>query len=221
MKKNFFSVYFILAICSLFSIQSLCSEEIKIQVFKGKEIAPYVQDISELRLDFFRNYPYLYDGEIVSDKEYVQMYPNSEHAILVVAKDNEKVIGVVTGLPMDEAPEDIKNFIDDKKMPSKNVFYLGEIVLNKEYAGDNLENKMYNEFERTVKNTGNATQIYLFEIETQKNDPRKPSNYVSIEDFWQAQGFSQNPELITQFSWKEIGSSETKNHPMVLWKKDL
>jgi hypothetical protein len=79
---------------------------IAIEVLKGSEVIPYLKKLMDIRLLFYRDYPYLYDGSIEDEENYLRMWGNSENTLLVIAKRNDEVVGAIIGLPFSESPEE-------------------------------------------------------------------------------------------------------------------
>ena len=193
---------------------------VKIKTLRGREIIPYIHKIAALRIAIFREYPYLYEGGMSYEERYLLMYSRTEDAILVIAEDNDEVVGVITGLPLTESMEEIKGLFIEKNIPAERIFYLGEIILLQEYRSKNIGYMMYQQFERAVKELEFYEKIALCEVVRTENDLRKPLNYKSLNSFWNRQGYVKHPDLIADFSWKEIGAIEETKHPMVFWIKD-
>jgi GNAT superfamily N-acetyltransferase len=193
---------------------------VKIKTLRGREIIPYIHKIAELRITIFREYPYLYEGEMSHEERYLLMYSRTEDALVVIAEDNHKVVGAITGLPLTESMEEIKCLFIEKNIPAKLIFYLGEIVLLQEYRNKNIGYMMYQQFEKEVEKSKLYEKIALCEVVRAENDSQKPPDYKSLSSFWTRQGYVKHTNLIAYFSWKEIGDTKETKHPMVFWIKD-
>jgi hypothetical protein len=89
------------------------------------------------RLNDFKEFPYLYDGILDHEKENFQKYMDNEQSLLIVAKDDAKVIAVSTGIPFDSpfmgkvgAEAFLKNGLN-----AKDFYYFGETIILPEYRG--------------------------------------------------------------------------------------
>lgn len=193
---------------------------VKTKTLRGKEIIPYIHKIAKLRITIFRDYPYLYEGEMSYEERYLLMYSQTDNAMLVIAEDDDKVVGAITGLPLTESMKEIKDLFIAKNIPAERIFYLGEIVLLQEYRSKNIGYMMYQQFENAVKEIEFYEKIALCEIVRAENDLRKPLDYKSLNSFWHRQGYVKRPDLVAEFSWKEIGANEETKHPMVFWIKE-
>lgn len=77
----------------------------EIRLLHGAAIAPYIDDLARLRLTVFREFPYLYDGNLDYEAEYLATYARSGRSLVVLALDGGQVVGASTGLPLvDETP---------------------------------------------------------------------------------------------------------------------
>jgi len=58
--------------------------------------------LAQERLNQFREYPYLYDGTIEGENDYVAWYQTLPNTAIAIAYYNYEPIGVVTGAPFVE-----------------------------------------------------------------------------------------------------------------------
>ena len=193
----------------------------QIKTLRGREIAPYIDKIADLRITIFREYPYLYEGQGFDERSYLLMYPQSAQSLLVLVEDGDRVIGAALGLPLMESMEEIKSLFKAQEIHPEQFFYLGEVLLLESYRRQKMGLKMYQQLEQEVKKMGGYEKITFCEIVRSKNDLKKPFNHRSLDDFWRRQGYTKHPHLAVHFSWREIGEIEQTNHPMVFWIKDL
>jgi len=70
------------------------------QLITGAGLIPYLKDLARLRIQVFRDFPYLYDGTEAYEATYLQTYIQADQAMAVVAFDGASIIGASTGVPM-------------------------------------------------------------------------------------------------------------------------
>ena len=46
--------------------------EISIITYSGAQVAPFLEDVARLRIEVFRAYPYLYEGTMDDEHEYLR-----------------------------------------------------------------------------------------------------------------------------------------------------
>lgn len=113
------------------------TDSITIKRFTGQdpELQRYLPDLARLRIEVFRDFPYLYDGSYEYEEKYLKTYTQSPESVIVLVLDGEKVVGATTGIPMEHETEEFqKPFLEHGYDPKK-IFYCGESVLLKDYRG--------------------------------------------------------------------------------------
>jgi GNAT superfamily N-acetyltransferase len=195
--------------------------QLKIQRFRGKEILTCLHELAKLRIEVFREYPYLYDGDLSYEEKYLQTYIKSDESVLVVVIDDNKVVGASTALPMRfELPEIQRPFVDNH-YDINSIFYFGESVLLPTYRKQGIGKRFFEEREKAARESGQYKLATFCAVMRPTSHPSQPPDYQSLHTFWQQQGFKQHLELQTSFSWKEIGESTESRKPMVFWLKSL
>src|SRR5580704_8393417 len=97
----------------------------KIQRFSGPDMLSFIPELARLRIEVFRDYPYLYDGNLDYEKKYLQTYVNCPDSVLVVVFDDDKVVGVSTAIPLKFETDDFKSPLIAAGFAINTIFYLG------------------------------------------------------------------------------------------------
>ena len=66
------------------------------QPVSGEQLTPWVEDLAKLRIKVFREYPYLYDGDLDYEKDYLATYLDSERSLVGLTFSNHKLVGATT-----------------------------------------------------------------------------------------------------------------------------
>lgn len=193
----------------------------KLQVIRGHQFQKYLHAVADLRMSIFREYPYLYDSDMQSELDYLKGYSTSKNSLLIIVQDQEKVVGALTGIPLGEMDKAFLPPFVKGHLPIRSIFYLGEMLLLKEYRGKKLGYKMYKTFEDLVKQTGQYKMIAIAEVIRDKNDPRKPKHYIPARKLWEKLGFVEHPEMIMQFSYKQVDSAGKVPNSLVFSFREL
>lgn len=186
----------------------------------GADLCPYVPSLARLRIQVFREYPYLYDGTDASEAEYLTTYIQSPRAVAVLAFDNDRMIGASTGLPMSDEVDAFRKPFTDKGMDTDSLFYGGETVLLPEYRGGGLYKSFLFAREDYARSLG-SQRICFCGVVRDTNDPRQPNNYRPLDQVWRHFGYQPQTDLIAHFPWKEVGGTEEISHPLMFWMKEL
>ncbi len=196
------------------------NKSIIIKYFFSNEIAPLIPELARLRIIVFRDFPYLYDGNLEYEENYLKVYTQSNESILVAAFDGDRVIGAATALPLkDEADYVIEPF-KRAQLNINEIYYFGESVLLKEYRGLGLGHAFFDGREL-------AARKYHYQIATfcavnrPDNHLHRPVNYQPLDEFWKKRGFLKNEHLTAQFSWQDIDEKEETSKTMTYWMKKL
>lgn len=219
--------FFLLLACLQFNLlkaeeMEMMESSVAIEVLQGEQIIPYLQKLAELRISFYREYPYLYEADLTDEETHLSMYANSKNSLLVVAKNGEEIIGAVTGIPLqDSNKEQDKKLFSAKNIPLESTFYLGEIVSAQQYLKSDIQQKLYQHFEKAVVGLGSYKTIILCEIERGAEDPKKPLGHSPSEMPWGKRGFIKQQDLSSYYVWKDVGDLEKTDHLMVFWSKKL
>ncbi len=193
----------------------------KILSLSGQAIAPYLEDLARLRIAVFREYPYLYEGSLAYEQRYLTTYAASPESLFVLALEDGRVIGAATGIPMaDETAEFKQPFLDQGWEPEA-IFYFGESVLLPHYRGQGLGVRFFAEREAYARRLGRFRWCCFCAVERPADHPLRPADYVPLNSFWARRGYSHQPDLRTEYRWREIGEATESAKPMSFWLKEL
>ena len=76
------------------------AKDIRIERWSGTALEQFIPELARLRIEVFRDFPYLYDGDIDYEKKYLQTYIDCPESVIVIAFDGDKVVGASTAIPM-------------------------------------------------------------------------------------------------------------------------
>lgn len=197
------------------------SSRLAVKTVMGSGVEPYVPSLAKLRIEVFREYPYLYEGHLDYESEYLLAYAKSERSVFVLALDGDEVVGVSTGVPMVDADTDFREPFLESGYAIERVFYFGESVLREAYRGRGLGSRFMKEREAFARSSGGFDVCAFCAVQRGESDLRKPQGYVPLNAFWRRYGFVERPDLETSFSWKEIGEASESPKVMRFWLKEL
>jgi GNAT superfamily N-acetyltransferase len=203
------------------------TDDIEVTRVSGPALKPVIPDLAALRIRVFREYPYLYEGDAEYEARYLATYSQAAGSVVVVARDGTRIIGASTALPLAEETEQVKApFVAAGYDPAR-VFYLGESVLLPEYRGHGIGVRFFEEREAhsralaadPASGFGPFDWFCFCAVERAADHPRRPAGYRPLDDFWTHRGYTRQPALRTEFSWREIGEAGESPKPMVFWLK--
>jgi predicted amidohydrolase/GNAT superfamily N-acetyltransferase len=187
----------------------------------GKNIAAHVDELARLRIEVFREFPYLYDGDEEYERKYLQTYVNSPRSLAVLVYDGVELIGASTGLPMqDETAEFQRPFVERGYDVAK-VFYCGESVLRGAYRGRGIYKHLFQAREQHAAGLPGIELCTFCGVRRAPDHPLRPADYSPLDAIWQRFGYTEQAQLETSYTWKDIDQSESSAKTMRFWTKPL
>jgi GNAT superfamily N-acetyltransferase len=192
-----------------------------LQRLSGEQLNHYIPQLAQLRIRVFRDWPYLYDGDLDYEQRYLQTYIESADSVIVLAFDGDKVVGASTGIPLKYETDEVKQPFIDAGYEVDNIFYCGESVLISDYRGQGAGVAFFEHREAHAKQIGGFDYSCFCGVQRPDDHPRRPADYQPLDSFWRKRGYEKQPELNTTFSWKELDETEESAKPMTFWMKKL
>lgn len=197
------------------------SRNLTIETRSGSGIGPFLDDIARLRIEVFREFPYLYDGTPAYEKEYLQAYIQSPRSVAVLVFDGNSVVGVSTAIPLSDETDAFKRPFAEQGYNPDHIFYCGESILKKEYRGQGVYSSFFHEREQHARRSGPFQRICFCAVQRSADHPLKPAGYRPLDEIWGKFGYRKEPGLTTLYSWKDVNKDQEDEKKMVFWIKDL
>lgn len=192
-----------------------------IKKFTGHAIEEAILDLAALRIAVFREYPYLYDGTVEYELEYLRTYVETPKSLLAAVYDGPAMVGATTACPLSDEVESFRKPFETAGMDVEKIFYFAESVLLPAYRGRGLYREFFAVREARARETGDFDLTTFCGVERPPDHPAKPEGYVPLDARWTRLGYQKRPDLRTVFSWREIGEDRDSEKPMVFWTKEL
>jgi GNAT superfamily N-acetyltransferase len=195
--------------------------QIAIEVVGGAAIGPHLDDVARLRIEVFRAYPYLYDGDVDYERRYLATYSRSPEAVFVLARDGASVVGVSTGIPLADDGEAFQQPFLERGIDVARVFYFGESVLLPDYRGQGLGHRFFDAREAWARGLGRFDCTAFAAVDRDPGDARRPPGYRDNEVFWRKRGYVRQPGMTMRLAWKEVGEAGESEKPLTFWLRPL
>lgn len=194
---------------------------ITVQSFTGTIAENHMHELARLRIEVFQDYPYLYDGSMDYELDYLKTYSASTDSIIAIAFDDDKVIGASTGIPMTAETENIKAPWQERGYDVQKIFYFGESVLDKAYRGMGIGVQFFEHRERWVKKLKRFDIATFCGVIRPDDHPLRPENYIPLDNFWEKRGFQKTEGVICHMRWKDVNEAHETAKPLYFWYKTL
>lgn len=193
---------------------------IETRVLRGAALEAALEDVAQLRIEVFRAWPYLYDGDPAYERRYLQTYRDSPGAVLVGAFDGARLIGASTGAPMEEHADDFAAAFAGQAIRPEKIFYCAESVLLPAYRGKGIGHAFFEAREAHARDLGRSHAAFCSVVRPEEH-PLRPADYRPLDAFWRKRGYAQLPGAVAHFSWKDIDRTEETDHPLQFWMRAL
>jgi GNAT superfamily N-acetyltransferase len=186
----------------------------------GSAIEAHLDTLATLRVEIFREYPYLYRGETKNELSYLRVYANSPEGVLITADSEDSLAGAVTAIPLKDEMAELTAPFAGTAYPIDTIFYIGELLFYPPYRNKGLGTQLLETVERHVRSCGTYAYLTCATVVRPADHPQRPDNYLPIDCFLQRNGFVPLPGVTASFAWPELDGIR-RDHTMQFWIKEL
>lgn len=190
------------------------------EILTGDSLAQGLDAVAGLRIEVFRSYPYLYDGSVDYERRYLTKLAQAPGAVIVVARDGDRIVGASTGLPLIAEHDEFKAPFLAQGFDVATIFYCAESVLSAAYRGQGLGHAFFDAREAQARKLG-LTRSAFCAVVRAVDDPRRPTDYRPLDAFWTKRQYRPVKGLVTTYSWTEIGNGAETEQTLQFWMRDL
>lgn len=195
--------------------------DIHVRTFIGPALRTYLHSIAKLRMDVFREYPFLEEPDLSLETARLKRYLASKESIAVLVFDNTTLVGVSLGIPLALEREEIQKPFLNRFHDISTYYYFGESVLLKQYRNRGISHHFFDVREMHVKHLLKYKHICFFDPVRPESDPFKPADYLPLHDFWRKRGYVHCTDLHCSLIWKGPNEDEPSEKALTFWIKDL
>lgn len=195
-------------------------EALRFETLNGGQIAGRIEPLAKVRIEVFRDWPYLYEGSLDYERHYLDTYARSPGSLAVLVWEAERCIGATTSQPLAEATDAAQRPFLAQGMDLERIHYFGESVLLPGYRGRGLGVKFFEAREAHARRLGQRLCAFC-SVDRPDDHPARPAEFVPNDAFWTRRGYRREPSLRTEFSWTDVGSALPSPKPMTFWTREL
>ena len=189
---------------------------VEVRLLRGAALEAALDDVARLRIAVFRDFPYLYNGDLDYERRYLEVYRESADAVLVGAFDEERLVGAATGTPMEDHAEEFAEPLSGFGVPLTDIFYCAESVLEPDYRGRGIGHRFFDLREAHAGALGRTHAVFCAVV---REDA--PQGYRPLDPFWRKRGYEPLPGAVARFSWREVGAADETEHRLKVWWRAL
>jgi GNAT superfamily N-acetyltransferase len=183
---------------------------------RGAELRPHLDALAALRIQVFREWPYLYDGDEVYEREYLQRYLASPDSVCVLAAARGELVGAATGMPLSHEGAGFRQPFVERGIAPEQVFYFGESVLLRPWRGQGIGQAFFDQREAFARALGYRMTAFAA-VDRAPDDPRRPAGYRGNDALWGKRGYQRQAGMTMRLGWKEIGEERESEKPLTFW----
>lgn len=195
-------------------------EGISVRALRGAALEAALEDVARLRIAVFRDWPYLYDGSLDYEREYLATYRDSPGALLVGAFFGDVLVGASTSTPMEDHAGEFAAPMQGRGVPLERILYGAESVLLPEYRGKGIGHRFFDLREDHARALG-RTHVAFCSVMRPADHPLRPATYRTNDAFWQGRGYAPVPGAVAEFAWKDLGQAGETVKPLQFWMREL
>jgi len=198
---------------------------VNIEILYGKEIENHIDSIAALRLSAFKEYPYLYVGNMEYEKNYLKGYIEEKNATLLQAKVNSELVGVFTGTSLignSDIVKDAKSIFEKHGLLPAEYYYSGEMIVLTKHRSLQMAKNLFFLQKKIAKDFG-YKKLCALVVERENDHPQKPTDYKSLSSLYERAGFKET-DIYLNYHWPTImldGTVQEMEHKLKFLVLDL
>lgn len=198
----------------------LASGMVQLLSLRGSEILEHLEEIADLRISVFRDFPYLYDGDRDYERTYLGHFAESPEAFVVLALAEGRTVGAATSSPMEDHQEEFSSALATAGISVEGTYYCAESVLLPGFRGQGLGHSFFDLREAEARRL-NCARVVFCAVVRPETHPARPDDYRPLDTFWRKRGYAPIQGAVAHFPWRDLGSSEESAKPMQFWGRQL
>ncbi|MAS10769.1 GNAT family N-acetyltransferase [Salinisphaera sp.] len=187
----------------------------------GAEITPHVDALAALRIRVFRDFPYLYDGDVDYERDYLATYERSPRSLAFLVHDGDALIGATTALPLADEEPAFRQPLVDAGFDVSRVFYFGESLLLPGYRGQGLGHRFFDEREAWAQAAGDFRHACFCAVQRPADHPLRPPGYEPLDRFWHKRGYRRRDDITAVYAWQDIDAARETDKRLTFWLRPI
>jgi len=193
---------------------------VAVRSLTGAALDAVLGDVAALRISVFRDWPYLYDGDLDYERGYLATYRDSAGAVVVGAFDGDRLIGAATGTPMEDHGEEFGAAFEGSGFALDQIFYCAESVLLPAYRGQGIGHAFFDAREGHARALGRRYSVFCRVLRPDSH-PLYPAGYRPLDGFWRKRGYRPLDGVTADYVWKDVGEDAPTAKTMQFWLREL
>lgn len=195
-------------------------DQLRFQALSGPAIAPVVDALAGLRIRVFREWPYLYDGDLDYERAYLDTYVRSARSLAFLVYHGDALVGATTALPLADEEAAFWQPLEAAGFQPDTLCYFGESLLLPAYRGRGLGHRFFDEREAHARAQGFSVACFCA-VQRPPDHPRRPEDFRPLDGFWRQRGYAPRADIVARYRWRDLGEEAESEKPLMFWLRDL
>ncbi len=214
----------ILVLVSYLNVASAAHEGYHVRLLTGNAMQYMIPFIAQQRVDAYRGYPYLYEGNLSEGYELLEWHAQVPYATFAIAFHEDVPVGCALGIPFTLYGPHFMGSVELFKSHGIDpdcFYYITDIIILEEHRGKSLATRLTECVETYSMSVGFG--YVCFTSESHEHHPLKPEGYKELDALWAHLGYHKT-NLVTYAAWNTIqveGPSRVQDHPLPYWIKKV
>ena len=191
-----------------------------LRLLTDHDLVAAIDDLARLRIHVFATFPYLYDGDLAYEADYLRGFAAAPGATLVAACDGGSIVGAATASSMSAQAAEFRAPLEARGIDTDRMFYFGESVLLPAWRGRGIGHAFFDHREAAARRVGASVACFAAVIRPETH-PERPASYTPLDGFWRKRGYAPMPGLVTELAWKDHGEEIESAKAMQIWLRQL
>ena len=194
---------------------------VRVEPLTGAALRDRLPDLARLRIEVFREYPYLYEGDLAYEERYLAGFSDARDAVIVAAFAGARIVGAATAAPLSAQPEVFRAPLAKSGIPAEECFYFGESVLLPEFRGRGIGHEFFDEREAHARSFEEVRAAVFCAVVRPEDHPARPASYRPLDRFWRKRGYEPLAGAVGRLAWPEAAAGAAIEHEMQYWLRHL
>ena len=164
--------------------------------------------------------PYLYDGTLDYERQYLETYMRCDESIAVLAWDGLQCVGATTALPLAQAEAAMREPFEQARLDIGSTLYFGESVVLASHRGRGIGVAFFEHREAHARALG-LRRCAFCAVDRPASHPLQPAGYKPNDAFWARRGYTRQSALQCTFDWLDRGEPAPTPHTLTYWQREL
>lgn len=192
---------------------------LKIKELVGGDIQSIFDELAPLRIQVFKEFPYLYLGNLDYERAYLDVYFKSIRSYLLAVYDGPALVGATTCIPLVDETEEVQQPFLAATIDPQTVFYFGESILLPAYRGRGVGHLFFDAREKWSYQFPEITCTAFCAVDRPDDHPLRPVGYQPHDSFWTKRGYQRQINLKSVFHWRDLDEPQESGKSMTYWLK--